>query len=333
MRDEFNLIMLNTGAIDTTSPEAQTLRETSSVSAQGAGSRLHLVQFAGPIQDEWLEAMTGTGVEIVTYIPSNAYLVYGTGSSIRALKRLARSSSYFQWEGNYLDTYKVNPAVETREKAVRAQVSAQGVEPEDANRYQIQLFEDSKVNAETLALIDQHKTEPIKSQWGILRYINLIVGLSPQAVKVIASRPDVVAVLPEFTPKKFDERQNQIIAGNVTGNLPNPGDWLAYLAAQGFTQAQFTASNFAVNVSDSGVDDATTSPNHFALYTSGNTNAGKPRHIQPAGRNAQRRQHAPGLRRPRQHQRAHRRWLRPRRRAVQRIPARRRERLPLRHRR
>jgi len=70
-------------------------------------------------------------------------------------------------------------------------------------------------------------------------------------------------------PVKQDERQNIILTGNLSSNQPVPGDYLTYLNNQGLNQSQFTASNFVVNVSDSGIDNATTAPNHFALYVSG----------------------------------------------------------------
>ncbi|HEY7911422.1 MAG TPA: hypothetical protein VIG62_05875, partial [Blastocatellia bacterium] len=266
VRDEFNLVLLNAGPIDTSSSEVQALRETSSVSAQGSGKRMHLVQFAGPIQDHWLEAMTGTGVEIVTYIPNNAYLVYGDGASIRSLKRLARSADYFQWDGDYTDLYKIDPEVATREK-LRSTIQAQGKDPSDpGNLFSIQLFEDAKNNTVTLSLIDQFKTEPVRIQYGILKYVNIVVGLSTSGIKQIAARPDVVSIQPYILPTKNDERQNNIIAGNLAGNVPQATDYLAYLAGKGFTQAQFTASNFVVDVGDDGLDNATTSPNHPGLY-------------------------------------------------------------------
>src|SRR5271156_1417074 len=61
--------------------------------------------------------------------------------------------------------------------------------------------------------------------------------------------------------------------GNISGTGPaNPG-YLAWLAGKGFTQAQFDASGFVVDVTDSGIDDGTTSPNHFGLYSGGDTTA------------------------------------------------------------
>lgn len=60
-----------------------------------------------------------------------------------------------------------------------------------------------------------------------------------------------------------------IFSGNLSGTGPSgPGD-LAWLAAKGFAQEQFTASGFGVDVTDSGVDDGTQAPNHFGLYVAG----------------------------------------------------------------
>ena len=60
-----------------------------------------------------------------------------------------------------------------------------------------------------------------------------------------------------------------VLAGNLNGNVPNPGNYFTTLAGWGFTQAQFDASNLAVDVSDDGFDNSTTTPNHFVLYRNG----------------------------------------------------------------
>jgi uncharacterized repeat protein (TIGR01451 family) len=62
-----------------------------------------------------------------------------------------------------------------------------------------------------------------------------------------------------------------IISGNLSGPVPSGPGYLAWLASKGFTQAQFTNSGFGVDVSDSGVDNGTTTPGHFGLYLGGNT--------------------------------------------------------------
>src|SRR5204863_1972986 len=74
---------------------------------------------------------------------------------------------------------------------------------------------------------------------------------------------------PYFEPRKYDERQDQIIAGNLSGTSPSGPGYLTWLASKGFSQSQFDASGFAVDVSDSGIDNGTTAPGHFGLYKLG----------------------------------------------------------------
>ena len=52
-----------------------------------------------------------TGVQIVNYIPSNAYLVYGDSSQVAAVQALAATAAFVQWDGAYLDSYKIDPTV------------------------------------------------------------------------------------------------------------------------------------------------------------------------------------------------------------------------------
>jgi hypothetical protein len=85
----------------------------------------------------------------------------------------------------------------------------------------------------------------------------------------VAARPDVVSIQPFVVPQKADERQGQIVAGDLSGS---PG-YLDFLGASGFTQEQFSLSGFAVDISDSGIDNATTFPNHPGLYVDGNHSA------------------------------------------------------------
>jgi hypothetical protein len=282
LRDEDNLILLNAGAIDTSTGAGLDLQTASSGAKKGE-KRMHLVQFAGPVRPEWYNSLVKTGVEVVTYIPNNAYLVYGDSGSLNRVKRLGQSrSTFIQWQGTYADVYRMDPSflMEQGAKAKLEQerdlsknggsLSAQGKPSEGT--YDVQLYKDPKANAKTMKLINQIKTDAIKVQWEILDYANLVVGLTDEGVKTLASRPDVVAILEHLTPRKLDERQDMIVSGNLSGGTtPVTGlSWFTYLANQGFTQAQFDSSNFIVNISDSGIDNANpTTPNNFAFYRSG----------------------------------------------------------------
>ena len=261
LHDEYNVVLLNAGPIDTTDQEFE--KKTLQLQAF-SGARLHLVQFAGPIKPEWYQELVETGVEVVTYIPNNAYLVYGDSRSLRRIRGLASQRSHIQWEGDYKDEYKMDPNVNRRDKegnAIQLQADFEDV-------YAIQTLAGKPSGTEQL--ISQLSSE-VLVQWNILNYHNFVVRISQANLKLVGQQDDIVSIALYPIPTKFDERQDQIIAGNLTSGVPTAADYLAYLAGIGFTQSQFTTSGFAVNLSDSGVDNATTTPNHFGLYVGGLT--------------------------------------------------------------
>ena len=263
--DEDNLILLNSAVLDTTKTELQQDRRKR-VSLEDGESALHLVQFAGPVRPSWYAALQATGVKIVNYIPNNAYLVYGDARQLAKVSSWASTADYVQWNGEYKSAFKIDPAIYARLRGKSLDAL------QESDLFAIQLVTDGSGNQTTRLAIENLKTEPIRSQYGILHFVNIIVKLPVSAVdRQLAARPDVVSISRYLIPEKFDERQNVIMTGNLTGNNPTPSNYLTYLANQGFNQGQFDTSGFAVNVVDSGIDNATTSPNHFALYTGGLT--------------------------------------------------------------
>ena len=244
-------ILLNSGPI-------RLERTTSSAGMTATaftGKRLHLVQFAEAVKPEWYAALAGTGSEIVAYIPNNAYLIYGDAAALAKLRSLDPGGEFIRGEGPYRDELKI--------------AAQNGKQNPENGLFAVQLIHDPPANAATLQLIDAAKLENVASQYRILHYLNVVVKLPEQALRGLAQRPDVISIQPYGVPRKLDERQDQIVAGNLAGGVPTGPGYLAWLASKGFTQAQFTASGFIVDVSDSGIDDGTNAPNHFALYREG----------------------------------------------------------------
>lgn len=253
LADRMNLILLNSGALDTTGSVARERAQRSYGMPGGTG--MALVQFSGPIRPEWHAAVLNSGVDIVTPIPENAYLVYGKteilqqlGSSL--IQRL--TAKVVQYTAPYAQAERVDPG------ALR--VDDQG------GSLAVQLFADPAVNAQTLAVLGNAR---IVQDFAIGHYRNLVVEAQPGQVATLAAQPDVVSIQAYATPHKMDERQDRIITGQLSGNNPVAGSHLQWLADHGFTQAQFDSSGFLVNLSDSGIDNGTTSPNHFALHVGG----------------------------------------------------------------
>src|SRR5215813_7367763 len=188
MADENNLVLLNSGTIDTTTPAAQAMRHSSSSSS---GKQMRLIQFAGPIQPAWYEGLVRTGVKIVTYIPNNAYLVYGTSENLNAVQTLARTASV-QWDGPYTSVHRLSRSITgkdddttkgraSKDSSTKTRTNAdkttrpQNTSAKSNELFAIQLVAD-KDNATTLALIDQLKLEPILRQANVLDYVNIVAA-------------------------------------------------------------------------------------------------------------------------------------------------------------
>jgi hypothetical protein len=259
--DRYDTIQLNTGSLNTRAPAARSLRQTAGTFA---GRRLHLVQFAGPIKPEWRQALERSGATIVSYVPQNAYLVYGDEAAVTRIQAGAELEGARQWEGPYRDDYKISPR--TLSARTDGDPRAGGAEV-----FCVQLIADDEANPATLQLIEGWKLASIRSQFRFLNCRNVVVSLPVERLKDIAARPDVISIQPCFEPKKRDERQGQILAGNLSGNEPSGPGYLVWLASKGFTQAQFDASGCVVDVSDSGIDNGTTTPGHFGLYPLGDS--------------------------------------------------------------
>jgi hypothetical protein len=253
--DAQNLIHLNIGVVDTTTPDAYALNRKSA--EVGDETQLHLVQFPGPIKPEWYAALEATGVKVIAAIPSNAYLVYGDSKS-RARVSALTASDISQWDAPYLSAQKIQPDTlsETARSNAKSLVTPNAAPL--ATRFRVQLVKDSQTNAVTeaqiAAVVGGGK---IISRYEILHYVNLLIEVPEVSVADVAKRPDVVSIARYVEPRKFDERQNMILARNVSASspiTPNAGNYLTQLATWGFTQAQFNASGFIVDVTDDGAD-------------------------------------------------------------------------------
>lgn len=260
--DSLDTVLLNATRINVKSEGVQSERKEI---AGFAGKQLHLVRFNGPIQGKWVEMLSDAGVEVIDYIPHYTYLVYGDAPSLQRIQAEARNAhSPIQWDGPYRDEYKIMPSVYENPKADEGRTGLKTTE------FSIQLVNDAESNGETFAMLEKVQTSPVKGRQAMLRYINFVIGLDAQGIESLAARPDVISIHPWIEPRKFDERQNLILRGNLTGSDPTPGNWLDYLASKGFTQAQFETSNFLVDVTDSGVDTAApANPNQWLLRTAG----------------------------------------------------------------
>lgn len=248
VRDDFDFVLLNRRSIDTAAEKA-----SKRVVLAGGGPGLHLVQFAGPIRPEWHAALRATGARVVNYVPSNALLVYVSGGQREAVRTFAAQNAFVQWNAPLDPADKLQPELATTK----------------TDRFAVQLVRDAAANTVSREFVNKLNREGKTVEFGNDNFVNLVFHATPDALAALAALPDVVSIAPFGEPTQCDERQAVISAGLVSAGQPVPTDYAALLASWGFTQAQFDASNLAVDVTDSGFDNGTTSPFHFGLLRGG----------------------------------------------------------------
>ena len=238
-KDDLNKIFLRDRVIDTTKPIPAVPQALKALPT--TGDQLFLLQFAGPIKDEWLKEVKNQGkVQFVTYIPNNAYIVYTDGPTLQKLRALFKTQPFIQWMGDFHPAYRIHPAL---------QQAAAGV-PEDI-KVTIQFVAHEGV-ATSVSTVKGKAKRVLRDVWTVGPYKNLVIVVSSVELSSIAVLPDVVNIERWVEPRLFGERQGQILANqlNAAGSQPTGPGYIAWLNGLGFN----TNFNFVVNVSDSGLD-------------------------------------------------------------------------------
>ena len=253
VRDDFNLLLLRSGAIDTTAQDAPgsfigmgraANNETASAQSErkSNGSELRLIQFVGPVKRAWLDELRASGLEPIAYVPNNGYLVRGSDSSrARLMTRAARGENFIQWEGPFTAEYKIHPRLmESMSEQPGAEITV---------ALQFLRGERSRGDAKAAKKI---ASSVISNEHTVLNFTNMRVKVDASRIGEIAALANVVNIEPWNPPQLMDERSSQILAGDLTSDsksVNGPG-YMNWLHSQGFT----SNFNFAIDVSDSGFD-------------------------------------------------------------------------------
>jgi len=246
IRDDQNLIAINGYIIDTTTGVAvldkvpSDLRQTEMADAIAKQERvptggLYLVQFVGPIKGEWLKQLRGTGAEVVSYMPNNAYIVRANSTSAFLLKQF-RNQDFVQLVGDYEPAFRLSPGLQ----AVRV------TESNDLIDITVQVIDGASIK-QTLSELEGLAAEFV-SEHQVLNYRNAALKVNASRLGEIAVMNNVFAVEERTPRERLDEAQGQISAGNLTGNSPSGPGYLTFLANKGFNSSQF--GSFVVNVVD-----------------------------------------------------------------------------------
>ncbi|MFN2255939.1 MAG: S8 family serine peptidase [Candidatus Promineifilaceae bacterium] len=192
------------------------------------GMALHLIQFSGPIQDEWLAAVEATGAELVHYVANYGFLVWAGQSSRGQLNRMASRGDFLVYSAPYSADLKPDAAL----RRVRSQA-------DDKDKTVMVTIQMLRHNGRfsTEKRLQEIAIELLSPWEPILNYQNIRAVVPVSQIDTIANLPDVVWVGAYEPPKMMDEKQGQILAGNLskTETEPNGPGYLDWLIAQGFS--------------------------------------------------------------------------------------------------
>ena len=199
------------------------------------GDDLHLVQWIGPVREEWLTRLRAAGVEPIQYIHPHTYVVWGRGEDLAAAHDSAATSAV-RWVGAFETGYRVLP----RWRALTAA-------PVQVDVLLVR-------NAGVGGLLDRLRSlggEDVSHAEIDRRFALASLRIAGDRLAEVARLPGVYSVQLEPTDGGLrSEMSNQVNAGNVdVSNIAFPG-YQTWLSAIGLSGAGVRMANV-----DSGVQE------------------------------------------------------------------------------
>ncbi|MEW5937024.1 MAG: S8 family serine peptidase [Candidatus Thermoplasmatota archaeon] len=157
----------------------------------------YIVQSDGPITEEWKDAISQTGAQIVSYIPDNAVLVRVPTPNIEKM----RGVSGVCWAGVYQPAYKVQPKLD----------SATGTTTLEIN------FFIEGTNGPAVRFLKEHGAEFLGAAHSD-KVNKLIVKTDASLISALANFPDVKWIREFAQPVKLNNPSTQLLqSGSTTG--------------------------------------------------------------------------------------------------------------------
>ncbi len=198
--------------------------------SSSSGTGYYIVQFPGPIENEWLETLQSSGIEIIEYIPDYAYLV-GINSGVK-ISSNELSSLPVRWAGEYIPEHKIHPQID---------VNGSGTV-----NITVLIFNDENTK-NSIELVSE-LMDLVFSVWSTRSYTGIEGSIRGKFLLDVAMIRNLYWIEPFSPPILSDEASAEIVGGNWTAGSPwgGPGSYVNYLGYDGSGQK--------VAVVDTGID-------------------------------------------------------------------------------
>ncbi len=212
-----------------TAPLSETVTAGSKLAS---GKGYYVVQLGGIATDEILGSIRGMGMEVIQYVPNNAFIVYGEGADA---SRVAEHSRV-RWIGSYASEYKFVPTLAAEAKGA-------------TDLYNIAVFSRADLERVAAEIANVSGGNVFAKMPLQATFFNVVrVEMTPDEIAKIAGIADVARIDSYEYPKAEDERAAHIVAGNYASSTVISGPGYNPL-----TQFGFDGTNVSVAVSDDGI--------------------------------------------------------------------------------
>ncbi|MDD4308458.1 MAG: S8 family serine peptidase, partial [Thermoplasmata archaeon] len=191
----------------------------------------YILQHEGPITEEWVNELAQDGVEIVSYIPDNAYLVRLSDDQVDTMK----GHNGVRWMGEYQPAYKLDPQVDGANGMVDISVM---LFPDATNSYVVKLLK--VVGGQVLGIAHNDKVNTLK------------IRVDASYLPTIAAMPEVRYIsMVEMNTILNDSTTQYVQSGSTTGTWPIHAKGITgkgQIAAIGDSGVRVDHQNFLGNV-------------------------------------------------------------------------------------
>lgn len=228
------------------------------------GEGLQLIQFVGPIKQEWLTEIEAEGSVPITYIAHNGYLVWTDDLGRQQLDTLSQEGAFLQYSIPFHPFFKLPAVLRERLEDVSAPSS-------EVVSVIVQLYDHPE--SATSKTIIQNLAVRQRGLWSsVLNYQDGTFDIHTEDLVTISQLPDVMAIHPAIEIELIDEIQGQILAGNLNAQNSGPSapGYLTWLTAQGFSS---NPTDYPIiDITDGGVGNGTIDSGDTTLHVLGNSN-------------------------------------------------------------
>ncbi|MFC3195792.1 S8 family serine peptidase [Marinicella sediminis] len=259
LADEMNSLLFDSYRIDTQDGNHKGLFNQYSA----AGDGLHLIQFVGPIKQNWLDLVKSNGGQLIHYVANNGYLVWANDETRQQLDQMAGARTMLQFSAPYVPALKTGQTIAQRLHNNPASDEVVDVAVQLAN---------SPMNQNSKALIESLAVQ-LNTPWSaVMNFHSIRISVKVSDIEQITQLADTYWVGEYFERTLDDEVQNVILSGDLTPDNSGPAmtGYATFLAGLGFPAS---ANSYpVVDVTDDGIGNGQTNTLDQTFHEIGNIN-------------------------------------------------------------